>query len=398
MVTKKKIAIITHYCGSVNYGGNLQAYALPFFLNKNGFDAKQISYPVTKDTSGLTKIEILKQRLKGSPFKAFKSICGTMLRSLNGFVHVRRKKQIAMIHKKRFESFKHFQLEMIPHTNKEYLDESLKDLNQFFDFFITGSDQVFNFNMAKYGYFLTFVKDKPKMSYAASMALDSIPENKKAFMKDALKDYQAIGVREEKTVGLLEELIDKKVELNIDPVFLLEREDWDAVASKRLVDEEYVFCYFLGNNQIEREEAKAFSKAMGLKLVCIPFYKTRYRHYDLNFGDINLPYASPEDFISLIKHAKYIFTDSFHACALSIIYQKQFIVFNRDKLGSMNSRIKSLVSTFDCEERFFEENTGDLEKTKAILQSKTEFLTDKFVMLKTSSINYLLGNLSKLDQ
>lgn len=392
---KLKIGIITMYYGSTNYGGNLQAYALPHFLNKLGYDAKQISYPVTGETSGASPMKKFLRNFKKAPINCFKVVVKTIFRKVKNYFHKKDLRYLENFKRKKTAAFQNFQLNLIPHTDEIYNDAQLSDTNDDFDVFITGSDQVFNTNLAKPGYFLNFVNDdKIKISYAASMALNNIPGDKRQFWKQTLEKYSAISVREERTVELLKELTGKDIELTVDPTLLLEASDWNKIASERLINKKYVFCYFLGDNKDERRAAKEYAQQNHLTLVCIPMRWHNYKQIDLDFGDINLPFASPEDFISLIMHAEYIFTDSFHACVFSLIYKKRFLVFNRDKSNRMNTRIVSLMKLFGTENRFLSTSEQcSKEKVEAILSEEALYSYDEFSELKQSSIEFLARNL-----
>jgi len=389
----KKVAIITHYWKSDNFGGNLQAYALPTFLNKNGFEAKQICYDVNFNMPNLSVRKKIRKTLKKGLFKFFMTCLCVVKVKFQDLFHKQDLINMEKISHLKHEGCKNFQENIIPHTNKEYNDDNIKELNYEIDFFITGSDQVFNYSYFKEGYWLGFAA-KPKISYAASMALDKIPNNMINFTKNALSSFKAIGVREEKTVELYSCLLKKQVVLNVDPTLLLSSDDWDKVSSQRIIDENYVFCYFLGNNPIERALAKEFAQKNNLKLVCIPFYKSRYKLYDMEFGDINFPYASIENFISLIKYASYIFTDSFHAAVFSMIYHKQYVVFNRDKKGSMNSRIISLTKLFRVENRFLDKKDRcNIYEVEKMLGDDTSYNSEEFYKLKELSVKFLLDSL-----
>ena len=76
------------------------------------------------------------------------------------------------------------------------------------------------------------------------------------------------------------------------------------------------------------------------------------RKCDEKFGDVKLYDVSPGEFVSLIKYSDCVFTDSFHACVFSNIYEKNFFVFPRSGADKMSNRITSLISLFHNQERF----------------------------------------------
>lgn len=385
----KKIGIITFYYKNDNYGANLQAYALTKYLNVNGYVAEQICF----ENSSCQCTESLKERIvriltkENIVNKLNKKVCEI----IKNKIYASQKDRFLKQRQERAKKAERFANVMIPHSKEVYSTSTIYKTNDIYDCFITGSDQVWNINMSKPVYFLDFVKgEKEKISYAASMAVDSISKEQKMQIKKWLHDYTAISVREEKAINILAELTEVIPEIVVDPTLLLSREEWDKCAASQLVNEDYMFCYFLGNNKKSRELALDFAKKNNLKTVSIPMFNDGYHFYDESFGDLSLNNVSPEEFISLIKYAKFIFTDSYHCCVFSLIYRKQFFVFNRDEKKSMSSRIESLMELFECKRRYvndvsmqnFEYITGlgmmeykeKYEKVSNLIQKSKEFI------------------------
>ncbi len=347
-----KIGIMTFYYNSLNCGGNLQAYALAKFLHRNGYEAEQISYDYLSTPNDLnihqpeicTKIE--KKQLQISSVGIQK-----ILRFLKKKAYT---KKFNMVVCERKKAFKHFNEDLIPHGNIVYNNQNIKNSNDFYDVFITGSDQVWNLKYTKSAYFLDFVKKgKTKISYAASMALDELSENQQMFVGDKIKDYCAISVREQKSVDLLSAILDSDIHLVVDPTLLLSADEWDEVCSERVYSGEYVFAYFLGTNKEARKIAQQFAKRKHLKLIFAPFANGQMNVWDIGYGDVQIKCFSPETFLSLIKNANYVFTDSFHATVFSFTYEKQYFVFSRNAENEMSARIEHLVGLFEQDNRFY---------------------------------------------
>ena len=185
----------------------------------------------------------------------------------------------------------------------------------------------------------------------------------------------------------------------LDPTLLLSREEWDEVCSDRKIDRDYVFCYFLGENKKERKIAKEFAKKHNLKLVTIPHAAGGINLVDRKFGDEKIYDASPQDFISLIKNAKYVFTDSFHAVVFSNIYQKQYFVFNRNKSGQMSSRITDITELFNQTERFCAgKDKENLTYVESLVDIDYSLPNDKFEELKKKSLEFLDRNLKDIKE
>ena len=336
-----KIGIITHYYQSQNYGGNLQAYALCRFLNKR-HSTEQICY-----VHRSLKRKMLKKCYK-LPIKAM----SLLKRKLTFLLTKRETKKIAFALEQRRERLLAFNCS-IPHSLIIYNEETICEAEKVYDLFITGSDQVWHPAAVNDAYLLNFVKDKPKISYAASLAVDSLTKEYSESLHTSLENFRAISVRERNAVELLCALTSKSVEWVLDPVFFLAKEEWEEIIPVRQIKEKYLFCYFLGNNKKIRELARLYAEKHVLKIVTLPHLNGNYNRADEGFGDVQLYDVAPADFLSLIKNAEYIFTDSFHAVAFSLIFKKQYFVFNRDASRKMNSRIYSLGELFGTENRFF---------------------------------------------
>lgn len=372
-----KVGIITFYHKSINYGGTLQSYALCKKANEE-VDSQQILY-----AKSLQPIE--------SPLAKVKNVFKKNIKKL-----LRRKHNTAF--GKRQKTFEPFRL-FVPHSSQEYHEQTIDNCLHLYDAFIAGSDQVWNVEYYDEVYRLEFVPStKYKFSYAAGISSGELTKEQKLIFKKALSTFDAISVREESTVNTLQPLTDKKVEWVLDPTLLLSREDWDEICSVRQISEKYVFCYFLGELSLSNKNIIKFARSKNLKVVSMPYLAGTSKR-DSDFGDRKIYDAAPPDFISLIKYAEYVFTDSFHATVFSHIYHKNFFVFNRAGLKSMNDRIYSLASLFDTQDRFCD--TKDkatlkyIESLPAIDYNKP---FPKFETMKEKSINFLKDNLKRAKE
>ncbi len=330
-----KAGIITHYYKSTNYGGNLQAYALAEYLRKNGVDAEQICF----------------ERVPSSGIKSRAIMALSALK----------KAKLALLHpkvslniRKRNKRISDFNRNAIAHSRRVYTKANIHEAADEYDVFITGSDQVWHPSAVCDEYLLDFVpKEKKKISYAASVATDSLSADVQSRYKKSFADYDAISVREKNATELIAPLYDGCVEHCADPVFLLSGEEWESVLPENKYKEKYVFCYFLGNNPENRKLSSEYAKKLGYTLISMPHLLGRFIPSDEADYEICEYDASPADFISLIKNAEAVFTDSFHASAFSVIYRKNFFVLPRSKgENAMSSRIYSLLGSVGAEERF----------------------------------------------
>ena len=262
------------------------------------------------------------------------------------------------------------------YIDKEHTPENLKDK---YDCFITGSDQVWNPNFGRMSDidFLTFAPKEKRNSFSASFGISEIPLEMKEYYKERLEGINNISVREEAGKKIVEELTGRKdAQVLVDPTMLLTAEEWDKVSKKpkQLKTDKYILNYFLGElSETRKKEIDRIAKENNCKVINIldknsPFYQT-----------------GPSEFLYLEKNAFLICTDSFHSSVFAILYNRPFVVFEReDKLVNMNSRIETLINKFNLQNRKFtgkitEENLQhDYKEAYEILekerQKSNEFL------------------------
>lgn len=396
----KKIGILTMYATSKNYGGNLQAYALVEVLRKLGQDAEQIDYDMNAGVKIKSNKDKFRQLAGKSLVFVVKKLSNAVRVRINGLV---KKCKYATIYKKYCKEYENGKVvrdneiekfnRKTPHSVKQYENNNVNEA-QDYDLYITGSDQVWNMRWYRAAFFLDFVKGKDKISYAASMATDNITEEEQNLIAKHLRDFNGVSVREKNDLRLLSGIDCVTPQLTLDPTLLLSREDWDKITADRMIDQEYVFCYYLGVDKENRRLAKQFAKKHKLKLVTVPFING-LNCADCGFGDERL-YVGVEQFLSLIKYAKYVFTDSFHAVVFSNIYQRQYFVFNRSSKGEMNSRIYNVTELFENPERFCdtkEKESLQYIETLEPINYNRDF--EKYDILKEQSIKFLLDNLGE---
>ena len=346
-----RVGIITHYHNSINYGGTLQAYALCKVLEKKNCCPSQIKLNAETNTSSKTRFIKL---FKKAPAKAIAAVLRSQYRKMfviplnrNGYVRF-----IEIINRRK-EDFENFRNNNVSHSDVVYDLNNIVDSLKFYDIFLTGSDQVWHPLACNSAYLLDFVPEsKPKFSYAASLSTDHLCEADKLRFKESLKNYSGISVREEDAVELLKPISPIQPVCSLDPTLLIDNNEWDEIASEKIVNEPYVFCFFLGNCKKQIKIARRYAKKHNLKLVTIPFLSGKFSPNEFKYGDLVLKTASPQDFISLIKHCDVLFTDSFHAVAFSSIYKKEFFVFTRNGSREMSTRIDNITKLFGTVERF----------------------------------------------
>ena len=264
-------------------------------------------------------------------------------------------------------------------TKHYYGNDKLSEkLNEKYDLFFAGSDQIWNYHFASfrkfnYNYFLKFADNKKKIAISGSFGVEEIPTKWRKVYIDGLSSFSYISVREDAGQAIVKELLGEDVPVLIDPVMMLSSEEWLKVSKKPRVDcsRPYILKYYLGD---EAEEDKIDLWAM----------KNGYEVYELLNDKIPELYsAGPGEFITLISNASLICSDSFHCIAFSIIFSKPFIVYNRrGKDMDMSSRLDTLLNKFGFQNRWKhllnadEYLTSDYELAKKQLQIEQQKFTD----------------------
>ena len=302
-----------------NFGNRLQNYALQEILKSLGCDVETIPNYITYKYRKSKKYQ------------------------LREFIHAIRVSNLKMkseiLKQWRFERFdkKYFKFSKYYST----IDFISPELNESYDFFVAGSDQIWNpyFPFNREFNFLVFADIEKRVAYSASFGVDDIPEDKKDLYKDYLRGMKSISVREFAGQKIVNELIGITVPVLPDPTLLLSKSEWCKVEKKpRWVknDEDYILTYYLGDTA-ERNElfGKLYSD--------FPTYKNS-KIIDINNIHNSKEYSiNPSEFIYLIHHAKLMITDSFHGTVFSIIMKTPYITVARKDHGeSMYSRIDSL--------------------------------------------------------
>jgi len=382
----KKVGIVSCYFKN-NYGSMLQAYATQKFLDNNNIPNETINIKELSDFSKGKKKYYLSQVTNLGFIKAK---TGMIKLKMYSKFDKNLKKNFA-IRNQKFEEFKsNFNLSKLFNTYKElniYSTQKFSDI-------IVGSDQLWlPVNVVSDYYTLNWVPNNiNKISYATSCGISSIPTRYKEKYSTFLKKIEHISVREKIAVKLVKETSNKEAKLVCDPTLLLTKDDWMGIQKKEsILNEKYIFCYFLGNNIEHRKFVERLKEKTGYKIVSIN-HCDEYVKYSDFFADI-VPYdVGPCEFLNYIRNAEYICTDSFHGTVFSLINNKEFFTFerfNKKSKMSTNSRINSLLEIVNLKERIIK-GTEDVEQ---LMSQKINFanVNENLEKLRDDSKKWLLS-------
>lgn len=315
-----KIKTIT--CHEVyNHGATLQEYALLYYLQSLGHDAQAICYKPDYLSNHFDLWKISNPKYNTFPLKYLYLLAKLPERMIS-----RRKK-------KAFDRFsaRYLSVDSVLYRTNRELKTSPPQANAY----ICGSDQIWNplfHNGKDPAFYLDFAPaDKIRLSYAASFATDEIVDNMKPFVHEKIKRLNAVSVRETSGVSILEELGITAIQV-LDPVFLLPASHWSSTFVSPILDK-YIFIYDFDSNSLIERLAVELAQKKGYKIYTV--------NKNISYADKNLWYCAPDMFLSLIYHAQYVFTNSFHALAFSLIFEKQVCVVNRSE--KINTRMRDLL-------------------------------------------------------
>lgn len=314
-----RVGIIT-FINTINFGASLQAYALQEVLYEFGIEAEVIQY--------INKQIEEKEKNTGNK-KNIKSIIRSIVMG-QGL-------------KKKTLAFEMYEKEHIK-KGKALTDNSRDEINNYYDLFITGSDQVWNMSITNkdWTYMLDFVDDnRKKISYAPSFGNSIFPESAKGDTGKYLRQFNSLSVREESGKRLISQICNREATVVVDPTLLLNKDKWEERISFTPKLKNYILVYFPHNKKMVFDFVDKLKKKTGLPVVYLsispriqPGVKTIYD-------------ASPDEFLGWIKNADYVVTGSFHGTAFSLNFEKQFFY----EPSGEGSRIDNLVKLCGAEER-----------------------------------------------
>ncbi len=337
----KRIGIFTWF-NVQNYGTALQSLALYTFLAKKN-EVYLVEYFNTK------KINKLSYRIK----QCAKRFLAPVLKIRNCFLSG--------------NFIKGLKISRCYKNIKIYSYDSIKKISDLekFDILLTGSDQIWNPYYLEDFYLLGFLKNKNKVSYSSSIGVQSIPNEKKDVYKNCLSQFSHIAVREKSAEFILKALLNRNdICTVLDPVFLLNKDEWSEFYKKRISrktrnnaeNSSYIFCYFIGNRSEYKDYVEKITGKYNLPVIYIPSSENR----NIVLDGKRISSAGLEDFLYYIANSDLVLTDSFHATSFSLIFEKQFIEFlrfDRTDEKSQNSRILDLLEKYFLENRIFEGNS-----------------------------------------
>ena len=359
----KKACIFTFH-NVPNYGAVLQTYALAHYIEKNlGYHVDIMDFQCGGNGSEFEPTEFIKIACRSK--KKIATIYKKMMMALC-FEKDYRKKYL------RFQEFKKHNLSVLPY-----------DMTYIYDAVILGSDQIWNPDITG-GFQAEFfgqsklVKGKTKVAYAASCGdVSALSEAQANELIEYTSKLNYVGVREKSLSVFLYENGIKNI-CTLDPTFLLSANEYNTLVQDQLQENDpYILVYELQKNEEMEKLAFRIAKEKNLRVRILVGYisYSKKRSYELRD-------AGPIEFLSLIKNADYILTNSFHGTAFSLIYKKDFnVVLPRTR----TSRVIDLLNEIGLTNRIVQAN----ERKLSFEHIDYETIEDSIRRIEASSKSFL---------
>ena len=316
-----KTGILT-FNRTLNYGAELQAFALRVAIQRHCPEVEMVDYQCDAVTRRERPRNPSARHIARHPISAVREARDVPSRVTRA---------------SKFDRFAAENFSFGPHMSGQ------AEIASAYDSVVVGSDQVWNLSCTggDASYFLDDVRHgvTRKISYAASFGSASVPRDRAAKIGEALRDFDAISVREAAGVGIVRELSGRDAVQVLDPTLLLTCEEWAAFGGEARREGGYVFAYVVSERKNTLRFAREASEREGLPLVVVDCYGAPKRsERGLYAND-----ASPEEFLALVRDASLVVTSSFHGLALSLALGTEVRYSLDTKRANANSRLEDLA-------------------------------------------------------
>ena len=340
---KKKVGIITLWDNNV--GSALQVMATKEILRKHGYTGVILSQRETKLKGKL----YLRSCFHFQRLMVF-LICPKRFFSI---VHTIKKLKASEFHS--IDVINEFVSKNIDITEVTYKDLIRIGEDESFSFFVSGSDQVWNYTLGVLNpiNFLRFAPRQKRVANAASIGVTLAPPNRWLFKK-YLSEFRFISVRETSARNIIKEYTGLSVDVVADPCLQLDAENWRRFYKSQThytyTGEKYILLYFLNTENEDAKNAIDYYKAN----MEIRFIRVSWGQNTISEENEYVIGPDPARFLQLIDNAFIVLTDSFHGVVFSAIFNKEFYYYKRNYVHGVDqsTRVVSLLQELGISERF----------------------------------------------
>lgn len=377
-----KIAILT-LRGEENYGNLLQTYALQKVLKCLGGDVTILNRRINYPTVRLFLLRLL-CICKGVFFKYILFRKNILIHSPWVEAYYAKKHEVKNVSKMLYFANHYLNLSPAFRSTKELSTYTKKHP---FDIYVVGSDQVWRelYPPKIEDYFLGFLpitNTSKKIAYAASFGTTDSPisEEKMPICVELLKRFNAVSVRESEAVLYMEKVFSRKPEFVLDPTLLLDMSDYEQLIDsedKKIKD--VGILNFMLDATIEK---KAIVSA------CAEEFHLPPTDCMEGFNEEGFQYMSVSRWLSLIKNASLVVTDSFHGCMFSIVFRRNFVIVANKGRGI--DRFTSILGLLGLEHRMIS-SLAEFYDRKDVLRSSIDYVQLEVVLqrMREKSLSFL---------
>lgn len=355
-----------------NWGSILQSWALQEVLEKKNIGVKIVNYCPA----------CIIPQVARNPIKRRKGLKGRVRYLINDIIEFKS----YVIRDNKFKQF----IKQYYKTTQYFDPQNIDTLEM--DGYIVGSDIVWD-NVFWDGFDnvmfcnLPNMKNKLNVSYAPSMSDNAFDKENEACFERLLANFNSISVREKSKQEYVQKFTEKKVVQVVDPTLLLEEKDYAPITAPPLT-QKYVLLYTIFSDVKLNRIAVEYAKRNQLKIVrvkCLDYDRMMHPKWK-TYND-----AGIEEWLSLVKNATCIFTNSFHCCNFSVIFHKEFYATYR---YAGKNKIIDLLEMLGLNNRLLSQEN---EKYKIISDKDIDYeeVERKLVMHRKSSLEYLMSALKE---
>jgi len=319
----------------LNYGTQLQAFALQQAVASLGYSSEHIDYDF--DHAPAANPIVRMRRLISRPWLI-----------PSGIGRAAQRTRLRLATRRRNEAIADFRESHLRLTRRRYrTDEDLVALRTQYDAFVVGSDQVWNPNghLRETAFFLPFAPHERRIAYAPSIGLSELDAAGGEWIARGVSGIPHLSVREDQGAEILMKATGRLAEVVVDPTMLLQPDTWSGIAGSGGSRPPYLLAYFLQDDAYARVAAGDVARQLGLKVVSLPF--TVRDLLSPSTDCENIADAGPQEFLQLVRDAAFVCTDSFHGTVFSVLFRRPFFAFrrydNRVEAATF-SRMTSLLS------------------------------------------------------
>lgn len=341
-----------------NYGAVLQCYALQSVLENLGCEVSVIDY---------RQPYIERFYAVFSWRKAFSMLLNLRVFSLLRYLRdARRIKSV----KSAFSRFQKDRLRLTEACNEKNIPP--------FDRYVIGSDQVWSLHCTGGfdGVFWGDFKRKQEsrlVGYAISAVEDSLTAVGQAKVRSLLGNFSSVSFREKTIRDKVKQMTGVEAAVVLDPVLLANPDLWDdLIEEKQPSVVLHLFGYRLSDGGVSvRKKAQQIAEQLGCCVV-----------------DLSNRKASPKDFVSWFKSAKYVITNSYHGVLFALAFEKPLYAVKCN--DALDERYENILHSVGAEEMLCGFDFSPLVRPVDYVP-----IRNKVEELRTSSIEYLKNALAE---